>query len=355
MSVITIILYTALCHLSCASRNRQSNGPTQTTCDASICAYGDDNITVSVSHDDGSKWWTQIAESSEWWVRVETTLNNIMAPTVLQFKVDDFQHTGGFIATVELTCHSSIGVTHRSFYTDQGNTMFDVYSLSGNDVMNQFSTRTQTDGVGCLNSDAVWMWNGVDSDNIIFELDLFADSSHSNDPCSGVTCRGTQVCMDGVCKSESHTAPGDSSGRGGGRSSSDSGSKSSRGSSGGGGRSGGRGGILEEQDVIEEKLEEEGLETIEDQDAADDNQDQQEAVEENESVDEGMAFNGALTAVTERGFSLQNATINVSTLVALSVMAMAVMIGRSCFWKVYGQKKVAAAGSTVHYGTVNTV
>jgi len=167
--------------------------------------------------------------------------------------------------------------------------------------------------------------------------------------CVDGDCRGPKVCnAEGVCERMSGGGGGGGSGgKGGG--------------GGGGGRGGGRGGILEKQDVVEEKLDdaqpedEEAQEEVVDDEAAAEDEDGEEAVEENESVDEGMAFNGAFTAETAEGFSLQNATVNVSTVLALFVMAMAVMIGRNCFWKMYGGKKVAAEGGAVQYGSVNTV
>jgi len=73
-----------------------------------------------------------------------------------------------------------------------------------------------------------------------------------------------------------------------------------------------------------------------------------------ESVEEAMEFDSAFTAKTENGFrfSLQNATVNVSTLMAMFAMAMVVLMVRSCFWKAYSAK-AAKKGVPVNYGTVN--
>jgi len=101
---------------------------------------------------------------------------------------------------------------------------------------------------------------------------------------------------------------------------------------------------LEEQDVIEAVLDEEEVETVEDEDES------AEEEAEKESVSELMAFNGLITAENESGFSLQNATVSVSTLLALFVMAMTVWMLRSCFWKLYGTK--VAKGSDVNYGAI---
>jgi len=133
--------------------------------------------------------------------------------------------------------------------------------------------------------------------------------------CDDVECRGPKVCTDGVCVREAK----DSSDRGfqGG------------GGGGGSGRGGGRGGILEEQ-----------------------------VIESMESVEEEMEFDSAFTAKTENEngfrFSLQNATVNVSTVMALLVMAMMVLMARCCFWKTYGDK-VAKKGVAVNYGTVTGI
>merc|ERR1719295_1879275 len=133
--------------------------------------------------------------------------------------------------------------------------------------------------------------------------------------CDDVECRGPKVCTDGVCVREAK----DSSDRGfqGG------------GGGGGSGRGGGRGGILEEQ-----------------------------VIESMESIEEEMEFDSAFTAKTENEngfrFSLQNATVNVSTVMALLVMAMMVLMARCCFWKTYGDK-VAKKGVAVNYGTVTGI
>merc|ERR1719356_2172876 len=106
-------------------------------------------------------------------------------------------------------------------------------------------------------------------------------SSSSDGTCSSDgDCRGSQVCTDGACGRSSSS----SSGSGGGGSGSGSSS-----------RGGGRGGN--------------GMESM-------------------ESMEEQMAFNGMITAETKSGFSLQNATVNVSTLLMMFGMAMTVMIAR---------------------------
>ena len=146
-------------------------------CDASICAHGDDNITISVSYDDGSVW-EQIASSTNWHQTAEATIIDITEPTSLQFKVDDDAHTGGFLANVQLTCDDGYS---RSFYTDEGNTMFDVvYSLEGEYEMGIAISFGNThpdspESLQCMHANSVWIWNGLGSDNVIFELDLFGD------------------------------------------------------------------------------------------------------------------------------------------------------------------------------------
>jgi len=58
---------------------------------------------------------------------------------------------------------------------------------------------------------------------------------------------------------------------------------------------------------------------------------------------EQMAFAGdvetEMGTMSESGFSLQNATISVSTLVMLAAAAVAVWTMRWCFWKLFGAKK----------------
>merc|ERR1719385_653824 len=120
--------------------------------------------------------------------------------------------------------------------------------------------------------------------------------------------------------------------------------------------------VVEEEETVDE--EEEG-ETVDEEEEETVDEEEGEAVEgeeeetvdeeevEEESVDEEMEFDSAFTAKTENGFrfSLQNATVNVSTVMAMFVMAMVVLMARCCFWKMYGEK-VAKRGVPVNYGTV---
>merc|ERR1712083_660623 len=48
------------------------------------------------------------------------------------------------------------------------------------------------------------------------------------------------------------------------------------------------------------------------------------------------AFDGAMAMESERAFSLQTATVKVSTLLVLAAVAMALWIGRCCFSKIGG-------------------
>merc|ERR1712219_82458 len=98
----------------------------------------------------------------------------------------------------------------------------------------------------------------------------------------------------------------------------------------------------EEEETVDEEEEEE-------------EEEEDEAEEEEEVEGEGeeeMAFNGAFTPKTETIFSLRDATVNVSTLLMIFAVAMVVMIGRNCFWKMYHQK-AAKKGVAVNYGTVS--
>jgi len=174
------------------------------------------------------------------------------------------------------------------------------------------------------------------------------DSDCPTECCSDDDCRGPKSCESGVCQRASDGRENERPTRAPREDSGDRGS----GDRGSGGRGGGRGGILEEQDVIEAVLDEEEVETVEDEEdiAEEDEAAEQEEEAEEESVSELMAFNGLITAENESGFSLQNATVSVSTLLALFVMAMTVWMLRSCFWKLYGTK--VAKGSDVNYGAI---
>jgi len=56
-----------------------------------------------------------------------------------------------------------------------------------------------------------------------------------------------------------------------------------------------------------------------------------------------MAFAGDLetksNAVSESGFSLEDVTVSVSTLMLLAAGAVVVWLVRCCFWAVFGAKK----------------
>merc|ERR1719295_788244 len=123
--------------------------------------------------------------------------------------------------------------------------------------------------------------------------------------------------------------------------------------------------VAEEEESVDVEGEEETVdEEEEDEEYEDEAAEEDEEVEEEENVDEveddeevegegeeEMAFNGAFTPKTETIFSLRDATVNVSTLLMIFAVAMVVMIGRNCFWKMYHQK-AAKKGVAVNYGTV---
>merc|ERR1719244_506111 len=150
--------------------------------------------------------------------------------------------------------------------------------------------------------------------------------------CSDGECRGSQICSDGACGRPSRSSSGSGSADGGCSADSDcrgsqvcSDGVCGRSSSGGAGRGGSCGGGAGR--------------------GGGGRGDREEAV----------AFDGVVVADSESGFkgiSLQNATVNVSTVMAMVVMAMAVLIGRCCFWKRYGQKAVGK-GQPAKYGAMD--
>ena len=165
-------------------------------CNAAICAHGDNTMNVSVSYDEGT--YERLSSNTNWKTTVELQLNNVTEPTVLQFEVDDSDHTGGFLATIRLQCNDGY---NRTIITDENNTNFDVvYSLSGEyemDVFRAFGDEyagnwddwVNTDSVPCMDPNAVWMWNGVDSDDVIFELNLFPESTTAGNYMESLTIR----------------------------------------------------------------------------------------------------------------------------------------------------------------------
>ena len=104
-------------------------------CSASICAHGDNELDVSVSYDGGDSY-ESLSYKAGWAATTELALTDFSPPATLRFEVDDYDHRGGFMATVSVECDDGYEAT---FITDQGNTMFDVvYALSGNTVMSEF-------------------------------------------------------------------------------------------------------------------------------------------------------------------------------------------------------------------------
>ena len=94
------------------------------------------------------------------------------------------------MATIRLQCND--GYT-RTVITDEGNTNFDViYSLNNDYEMDVFDALgdgyrgqwVNADDVQCMDSGAYWMWNGLNTDDVIFELDLFPDTTTSESPTS---------------------------------------------------------------------------------------------------------------------------------------------------------------------------
>jgi len=77
-------------------------------------------------------------------------------------------------------------------------------------------------------------------------------------------------------------------------------------------------------------------------------------------MSEQMAFAGDLgtemNMVSESGYSLQNATISLSTLVMLVAAVVTVWTMRGCFWRMYGGKKAVqeedGRGQSMNYGTL---
>ena len=116
------------------------------SCDVSICAVGGDSLTVSVSND-GSNF-VPLSSDSSWDNTFESVLEELTAPTVVQFEVDNNGGSRGFVATVHSECSDGSSST---VMTDDGNTYFDVvYAENGETEMADYSpfgagTRTLID------------------------------------------------------------------------------------------------------------------------------------------------------------------------------------------------------------------
>ena len=105
------------------------------TCDISICAVGDDSLTVSFSND-GSNF-VPLSSNSSWDKAFDAVLEEMTAPTVVQFEVNNTGGFGGFAATIHSEC--SDGYT-STVITDDGNSYFNViYSENGGSEMTNFS------------------------------------------------------------------------------------------------------------------------------------------------------------------------------------------------------------------------
>ena len=162
----------------------------QRLCDLSICANGDAKFSVDISHDEGTKWQPITSASTKVDITIATSITDI-AFAALRFQVDDEDTTGGFAATVGLTCDDGY---YRCFYTDDDDTMFDVNALgnqSDSNIINALDTQTsrsRTDALDCMHPDAKakWLSNGLSGDTLIFKADLFGDVALASDAwCSG--------------------------------------------------------------------------------------------------------------------------------------------------------------------------
>ena len=160
-----------------------------------------DGTTYEVLYD-ASTWYTSLQycwyNQFGWWNTTELILTGIVAPTTLHFEVHsrhdylEYYIAGGFLATVRLQCDDGEDVT---FITDEGNTHFDVvYSEYDFYVMNNFvafgsgvwGNLVNQHFVKCMDPNAYWMWNGRQSDVVVFELDLFANTTTSESPTFGM-------------------------------------------------------------------------------------------------------------------------------------------------------------------------
>jgi hypothetical protein len=65
-----------------------------------------------------------------------------------------------------------------------------------------------------------------------------------------------------------------------------------------------------------------------------------------------MAFDGAVAMESESGWSLQTATVKVSTVMMLAAVAVAMWIVSRCFSKMSGAKKAVDGGRGASYGAV---
>ena len=87
------------------------------------------------------------------------------------------------MATVNLTCDGGT----ETYYTSKVTSEFEaVYSLSGDLSITEglpFGTGDRsavgTSEVPCMNPNAYWIWNGINDDFVIFDLDLFPQSTTS--------------------------------------------------------------------------------------------------------------------------------------------------------------------------------
>ena len=141
------------------------------TCDVDICAHGDNNLTVSVSYD-GSNF-NQLGAMSNHYTSLYVTLTNVTSPTILHFYVDDHDVGGpALLSFVDMECDDGY---ERTFFTGSNISALPFYifwSQSGNtEITNSFAP---PDNNGWCN-DAYHVDNGINADNVIYELDLFMD------------------------------------------------------------------------------------------------------------------------------------------------------------------------------------
>lgn len=138
-------------------------------------------MSVNVSYDDGQTYQS-IGSTSDHSVTLEYVISDFTPPAILYFEVDDDAHTGGFLATVNITC--SDGYSFQFYTTEKHTDWFPAVS-SNFDDLDIDTFRVATNPPSCMNDDAYWIWNGRNTDDVVFELDLFQEwnsSQPTSDP-----------------------------------------------------------------------------------------------------------------------------------------------------------------------------
>ena len=138
---------------------------------ASFTIFCDNIVNVSVSQDNGGRF-SHIGSASEWTDGVISTIR-VTNSTILRANCRDSSHNGGFIATVIYNAieYSTLNPLNSSNW-NVSHSSSGYYNVSADLLRDPWTPAdiTNTQPIGYIADDAVWIWNGIDADEITFDF-----------------------------------------------------------------------------------------------------------------------------------------------------------------------------------------